>query len=69
MLAAGFTVTYTQDIWGTDDLSDPSEDLVLFLKMFIDNVASEQEIRTAIADIYKPNERSTFHKKFAIFKK
>jgi len=69
MLAAGFSLVYTQDIWGTDDFSNPTDDLVKYLQMVVDNVASEQEMRSAIADIYKPNKQSTFHKKLGVFKK
>jgi len=69
MLAVGFSIVYSQDIWGTDDLSNYSENEVKFLQILADNEASKQEIRTAIADIYKRNQLSTYHKKFAIFKK
>jgi len=51
MLAVGFSIVYSQDIWGTDDLSNYSENEVKFLQILADNEASKQEIRTAIADI------------------
>jgi len=69
MLAAGFGLVYTQDIRGTNDLSNPSEDQVKYLQLITGNTASEQEVRAAIADIYRPNQQSTYHKKLAIFKK
>jgi len=69
MLAAGFRLQYSQDIKGPDDFSNPSRDLVKFFQLMADNVPSEQEVRTAIADIYGPNLRSNFHKKLGIFKK
>ena len=69
MLTAGFSLVYIQDIRGTNDLSNPSEDLVKFVQLITGNVTSEQEVRTAIAHIFRPDQQSTYHKKLAIFKK
>lgn len=69
ILAAGFSLVYSQDIRGPDDFSNPSDDLVKYFQLITDNVAGEQEIRGAIADVFRPNQPSNFHKKLAVFKK
>jgi len=68
MLAAGFSVVYTQDMRGSNDFSNPSEDLVKFVQMDTYYVATEQQVRSAIADIFG-SIKSNFHKKLAVFKK
>jgi len=68
MLTAGFDLAYTQDMKGPDDFLNPSEDLVKMIQIDTYNVASEQEIREGIADIFGSIE-SHFHKKWAVFKK
>jgi len=70
MLAAGFSLVYTQDIKTPDDrpMSNPSDDLVNFIQILSNNKASEPEVRTAIADIYGSMKSHT-HTKMAIFTK
>jgi len=68
MLAAGFTLVYTQDVRTPDDLSNPSDDLVKFIQLLAENNVSEEEVRAAMADVYG-SIRSHSHEKIAIFKK
>jgi len=68
MLAAGFSLVYTQDIIAPEDLSNPSEDLVKYIQILAYNKVSDQEVRAAMADIFGsiiPNS----HTKLGIFRK
>jgi len=69
MLAAGFTLVYTQEIDGPVDFSNPSDDLVRFFQMRTRNVASEQEVRDVVADVAGPTTQMNLSKKMGIFKK
>jgi len=68
MLAAGFTLVYTQDITGPVDYSNPSDDLVKYFQLVNDGV-NDEEVRAAIADVARPNTQLNFRKKMGIFKK
>ena len=54
---------------GPVDYSNPGDDLVQFFQMMTDNVASQQEVRDAIADVAGPNTRMDLSTKMGIFKK
>ena len=69
MLAAGFTLVYTQDINGPVDYSNPSDNLVKFFQMIADNRVSDEEVRAVVADVAGPNTQMDQHKKLAVFKK
>jgi len=68
MLAAGFSLVHAYDMKGPEDFLQPSDDLVRFVQMDTYDVASEQDIRAAIDDIFGSIE-SHFHKKWAFFRK
>lgn len=68
MLTAGFSLEYTQSMWGTDDIEpNPSEASVKFIQMVSES--SEQEVRSAVAEWFEENQQSVWHNKFAIFRK
>ena len=69
MLAAGFTLVYTQDITGPVDYSNPSDDLVKYFQLITHNEVSDEEIRAAIADVAGPNTSMDLSKKMGIFQK
>jgi len=69
MLAAGFTLEYTQEIMGSQDFTNPSEDLIKFFQLCSHNKSTEQEVRAAIADVAGPNSQSDLSKKMGIFRK
>jgi len=69
MLTAGFSLVHTHDMKGTLDFSGNSEHLVKFAQIVSGNKASEQEVSTAIAEVYGQRQHFTWHKKFALFKK
>jgi len=69
MLNAGFSLIFAHDIWGAYDFPSHSEVMVKFIQMLTGNAASEQEVRTAIAEVYGQNQQATRHMKFAVFKK
>lgn len=51
MLTTGFSLVYKHEIRGTNDFSEPSEDLVKYFLLITDNKAREQEVHAIIADI------------------
>jgi len=69
MLAAGFTLVYTQDVMGPVDYSNPSDDLVKYFQLITHNEVSNEEVRAAIADVAGPNTHMKLVKKMGIFKK
>jgi len=70
MLAAGFKLVCKQDLKGPADWSQPLEFLVTLGLHLTDNLASEQEVRAAIDDLYGSFTGSGyFHKTLAIFSK
>jgi len=69
MLAAGFTLVYTQDIRAPVDFSNPSDDLVQYFQLITHNAVSDEEVRAAINDVAGPNSQMDLSKKMGIFKK
>jgi len=68
MLAAGFTLVYSQDFTEPVDYSNPSDDLVKFFQLLARNEVSEEEVRAAINDVAGPNTQMDLSKKMGIKK-
>ena len=69
MLAAGFRLVLTQSIIGKRDLVNPSEDAVKFMELIFHHTVSQEEIRTAIAEICSQPDLCNYNKRLAIFQK
>jgi len=68
MLAAGFSLVYTQDIEAPEDLSNPSDDLVKYIQILAYNKVGEHEVRAAMAEVFGSGEPMS-HTKMGIFRK
>jgi len=69
ILAAGFHLVQIQSIIGKRDLSNPNEDVVKCVELFLHFTVSHDVIRTAIADIFSQPDSCTYHKRLAVFQK
>ena len=71
VVACGFRVDSVHDIVSTRDLSSPTEGILKYVQLHLDNAVSEERIRAAIAEIYADPDPEVKHilRKMAIFRK
>ena len=69
MLDVGFRVVLAHDFRTRVDLANPSDDIVKFIRMLSGRRYSEEEIRTAIEDIFSQPNMDSFMRELAIFTK
>jgi len=68
MLAAGYSLVLTQSIIGKRDLLNPNEDVVKYVQLLLHRTTvSDEEIRTAIADIFSQPDLCNYNKRLAVF--
>ena len=69
VLNAGFRIVLSRDLRVSRDLSNPSDNIVKFMRLLADRKVSEQEVRAAIDDIYGQPNMDFCVKRLSIFAK
>jgi len=69
MREAGLKVVLTHDLRTRLDLANPSDDIVKFMRLLSGSKYSEQQVRTAIDDIFSQPNMDAVVKRLAIFTK
>jgi len=69
MREAGLKVVLTHDLRTRLDLANPSDDIVKFMRLLLGSKYSEQQVRTAIDDIFSQPNMDAVVKRLAIFTK